>query len=75
MFSVVTAKMATPSTIGRMPESCADLRLMGHIRNGFYSVMGKKHLESVYCDFTYQGSNEDKGITTLLLFDFKQSKM
>lgn len=54
-LTALTTNMTTPSTIGRMPRTCADLRLIGHLKSGFYSVMGNKRLESVYCDFTHQG--------------------
>ncbi|EFX62255.1 hypothetical protein DAPPUDRAFT_337195 [Daphnia pulex] len=37
---------------GSLPSSCSDLRMMGHIWSGFYSVMGSAMMESVYCDFT-----------------------
>ncbi len=35
-----------------LPSSCADLRMIGHMWSGFYSVMGTAKMESVYCDFT-----------------------
>jgi hypothetical protein len=35
-----------------IPSSCADLKMIGHTLNGFYSVMGSSMMESVYCDFT-----------------------
>ncbi|KZS16599.1 Uncharacterized protein APZ42_017164 [Daphnia magna] len=53
-LTALTTNMTSPSTIGRMPRTCADLRLIGHLKSGFYSVMGNKRLESVYCDFTHQ---------------------
>ncbi|XP_046459310.1 uncharacterized protein LOC124205831 [Daphnia pulex] len=42
----------------RMPTSCEDLWLVGHILNGFYSVMGSAMMESVYCDFTKLPGND-----------------
>lgn len=42
------------SSIGRMPKTCKDLHEIGHKKSGFYSVMGNKQVESVYCDFTKQ---------------------
>ncbi len=38
--------------INGLPSSCADLKMIGHTLNGFYSVMGLAKMESVYCDFT-----------------------
>jgi hypothetical protein len=35
-----------------IPSSCADLKMIGHTLNGFYSVMGSAKMESIYCDFT-----------------------
>lgn len=35
-----------------MPTSCEDLRLIGHIWSGLYSIMGTQMVETVYCDFT-----------------------
>lgn len=34
------------------PTSCEDLLKIGHSVSGFYSVMGTKMVETVYCDFT-----------------------
>jgi C1q-related factor len=34
-----------------MPESCEQLRLIGHRLNGFYNVKGRKEMRSIYCDF------------------------
>jgi hypothetical protein len=38
--------------INGLPSSCSDLKMIGHIWSGFYSVMGSSVMESVYCDFT-----------------------
>jgi hypothetical protein len=38
--------------INGLPSSCGDLKMIGHIWSGFYSVMGLAKMESVYCDFT-----------------------
>jgi hypothetical protein len=38
--------------INGLPSSCDDLKMMGHIWNGIYFVMGTAKIESVYCDFT-----------------------
>jgi hypothetical protein len=35
-----------------MPESCADLKLIGYKMNGFFQIKGKEKIENVYCDFT-----------------------
>jgi hypothetical protein len=37
--------------INGLPSSCADLKKIGHIWPGIYSVMGSAMMESVYCDF------------------------
>jgi predicted ATPase len=38
--------------INGLPSSCADLKMIGHLWNGFYFVMGSAKMESVYCNFT-----------------------
>ncbi len=38
--------------ISGLPSSCNDLKVIGHIWSGIYSVMGSSMIESVYCDFT-----------------------
>ncbi|KAI9563423.1 hypothetical protein GHT06_010886 [Daphnia sinensis] len=53
-----------PKTIGKIPNSCADLLLLGYHRSGIYSVMGNKQVESVYCDFTK--SSSDAGFQTAI---------
>ena len=37
-----------------MATGCADLKKLGHLKNGFYTVMSlsKKKLLKIYCDFT-----------------------
>ena len=49
-----TAAAANPSlvSINGLPSSCADLKEIGHIWPGIYSVMGSSMMESVYCDFS-----------------------
>jgi hypothetical protein len=39
-------------SINGLPSSCGDLKMIGHIWNGIYFVMGTSMMESVYCDFT-----------------------
>lgn len=38
--------------VKRLASSCEDLWRIGHIFSGFYSVMGDKNIEIVYCDFS-----------------------
>ncbi|EFX82394.1 hypothetical protein DAPPUDRAFT_241345 [Daphnia pulex] len=46
--------------INGMPSSCVDLRLIGHIWSGLYSVMGVNMVETVYCNFSK--AIEDPGL-------------
>jgi hypothetical protein len=46
--------------INGLPSSCGDLKMIGHIWSGFYSVMGSAKMESVYCDFTKLPDDEGK---------------
>ncbi len=48
-----TAAAANQSAvaINGLPSSCADLKMIGHIWSGFYSIAGSTMMESVYCDF------------------------
>jgi hypothetical protein len=43
-----------------MPNSCQDLKLIGHAKSGFYSVVDKTQnknlISTVYCDFTKSSS-------------------
>jgi hypothetical protein len=39
-------------SINGLPSSCGDLKMIGHIWNGIYFVMGSSMMESIYCDFT-----------------------
>jgi hypothetical protein len=50
--SVPISNNQSAIAINGLPSSCADLKLIGHIWSGFYSVMGSAKMESVYCDFT-----------------------
>ena len=39
--------------IGRMPNNCLDLQLIGHKKSGLYSVIGHNNgVHTVYCDFS-----------------------
>jgi hypothetical protein len=46
--------------INGLPSSCGDLKMIGHIWSGFYSVMGSAMMESVYCDFNKLPSDPGK---------------
>ncbi len=46
--------------INGLPSSCSDLKMIGHIWNGIYSVMGSAMMESVYCDFSKLPSDPGK---------------
>ena len=46
--------------INGLPSSCGDLRMIGHIWNGIYFVMGSAMMESVYCDFSKVPSDPGK---------------
>jgi hypothetical protein len=48
------------SSINGLPSSCSDLKMIGHILNGFYSIVGSTMMESVYCDFTKLPSDRGK---------------
>jgi hypothetical protein len=50
--SVPSSNYQSAVSINGLPSSCADLKMIGHIWNGFYSVMGTAKMESVYCDFS-----------------------
>ncbi len=51
-YSVPISNNPSAVAINGLPSSCADLKIIGHTLNGFYSVMGSAKMESVYCDFT-----------------------
>jgi hypothetical protein len=50
--SVSISNNPSAVAINGLPSSCADLKSIGHIWSGIYSVMGSTMMESVYCDFT-----------------------
>jgi hypothetical protein len=41
-----------------MPESCQDLRQIGHSLNGFYTIKSTNELRSVFCDFDNSSGNK-----------------
>ncbi len=47
-------------SINGLPSSCADLKMIGHMWSGIFSVMGSVKMESVYCDFTKLPDDEGK---------------
>jgi hypothetical protein len=51
--------------INGLPSSCADLKMIGHMWSGFYSVMGLTKMESVYCDFSKLPSDAGKCLMIL----------
>jgi hypothetical protein len=58
--SVPISNNQSAVAINGLPSSCADLKMIGHTLNGFYSVMGSTKMESVYCDFTKLPSDAGK---------------
>ncbi|KAI9563557.1 hypothetical protein GHT06_011021 [Daphnia sinensis] len=46
-----TSSIESVTSIGRMPTSCDDLKLIGHTKSGLYSVLGRNKVQTVYCDF------------------------
>ena len=43
-----------------MPTSCEDLKLIGHIWSGLYSIRETQMIQIVYCDFTKPTSDSSK---------------
>ena len=54
-----TAAAANQSAvaINGLPSSCGDLKLIGHLWSGIYSIEGSSMMESVYCDFSNPSSD------------------
>ncbi|XP_046638325.1 uncharacterized protein LOC124316430 [Daphnia pulicaria] len=50
--SIPISNYPSAVAIPGIPSSCADLREIGHIWSGIFSVMGSAKMESVYCNFT-----------------------
>jgi hypothetical protein len=46
--SVPMSNNQSAVAINGLPSSCGDLKMIGHIWSGFYSVMGLAKMESVY---------------------------
>ena len=44
--------------IGRMPTSCKDLQRIGNKKNGFFSIMGQKKIQTVYCNFAKRKTDQ-----------------
>ncbi|XP_046654269.1 uncharacterized protein LOC124345538 isoform X2 [Daphnia pulicaria] len=59
MLHLVNERTSAIVDIGKMPSSCADLREIGHIKSGFYSIMGKSNMETVHCNFAKQHHDPD----------------
>jgi hypothetical protein len=51
---------AAATNIGRMPKSCDDLQTIGHRKSGFFTVMGTKTVDNVYCDFAKPTNDSGK---------------
>jgi hypothetical protein len=58
--SVPISNNQSAVAIPGLPSSCGDLKMIGHIWSGIYSVMGLAKMESVYCDFTKLPSDAGK---------------
>jgi hypothetical protein len=52
----LTLRQAT----SKIPRSCADLKNLGHVSSGLFSVMGAKSVEMVFCDFCKQSTDLGK---------------
>ena len=52
-------------SINGLPSSCGDLKMIGHIWSGFYSVMGSAMIESVYCDFSKIPGDPGKSFSSM----------
>ncbi|EFX82173.1 hypothetical protein DAPPUDRAFT_101617 [Daphnia pulex] len=44
--------ITTPSSLGTIPTSCGDLKTIGFVKSGIFSIMDNKQVKNVYCDFT-----------------------
>jgi hypothetical protein len=50
--TAAAAANGSAMAINGLPSSCADLKIIGHIWSGIYSIVGSAMMESVYCDFS-----------------------
>jgi hypothetical protein len=57
-----------------MPKSCDDLQKIGHRKSGFFTVMGKKTVDNVYCDFTKPINDGGESTIIALLDSFNNFK-
>ena len=55
--SNATLRQGTP----QIPRSCADLKSMGHVSSGLFSIMGAKSVEKVFCNFCKQSTDSGQG--------------
>lgn len=54
----------------KIPRSCQDLRCMGQIISGLYSVMGNTSVEMVFCDFSKPANDPSKYREKILIEKF-----
>ncbi len=60
-FRVADGSSATlRQETSKIPRSCADLKNLGHVSSGLFSVMGAKSVEMVFCDFCKQSTDPGK---------------
>ena len=59
-FDSMRSNESAVASINGLPSSCSDLKMIGHIWPGIYSVMGSTMMESVYCDFNKLPSDPGK---------------
>ncbi|EFX76558.1 hypothetical protein DAPPUDRAFT_248859 [Daphnia pulex] len=59
LMPIVLNESASKASINIIPQSCKDLLDIGHRKSGIYSVMGNKHVETVYCNFTKYPNTPD----------------
>jgi hypothetical protein len=53
--------------INGLPSSCEDLKMIGHLWSGFYSIAGSTMMESVYCDFSKLPSDPSNCFILILI--------
>jgi hypothetical protein len=57
-FAPMRSNQSAAVAISGLPSSCGDLKIIGHIWPGIYSVMGSAMMESVYYDFNKLPSDQ-----------------